>query len=42
MFESLKRAYHRWRSRFPFVRRFEAWRLKRKAGEFRVETKKQA
>jgi len=26
----LKRAYLQWRSRCPFVRKLEAWRMKRK------------
>jgi len=33
----VKRAYLKWHSRCPFVRRIEAWRMKRKAREFRVE-----
>ena len=37
MFESLRKVYLRWRSRCPFVRRVEAWRMKRKANQFRVE-----
>ncbi|WP_255452957.1 hypothetical protein [Thermococcus sp. M36] len=40
MFEGLKRAYRLWRSRCPFVRRLEEWRMRRKAREFRVEVKK--
>ncbi len=30
-------AYLRWRVRCPFIRRLEAWRMKRKAKEFKVE-----
>ena len=37
MFSSIRKAYMKWRSRCPFVRRFEAWRMKRKAGEFKVK-----
>ncbi|WP_256366092.1 hypothetical protein [Thermococcus sp. MV11] len=40
MLERLKKAYLHWRSRCPFVRRLEAWRMKRKAKEFRVELKR--
>ncbi|WP_257789478.1 hypothetical protein [Thermococcus siculi] len=40
MFDFLRNAYLKWRSKCPFVRRFEAWRMKRKAREFRVEVKK--
>ncbi|WP_267887088.1 hypothetical protein [Thermococcus thioreducens] len=40
MFESLKRAYWKWRSRCPFVRKIEEWRMRRKAREFRVEVKR--
>ena len=32
-----KNAYLRWRSRCPFVRRFEEWRMKRKVKEFKLE-----
>ncbi|WP_297068005.1 hypothetical protein [Thermococcus sp.] len=39
MFKSLRKAYLLWRSRCPFVRRFEAWRMRRKATEFRVKRK---
>ena len=37
MFESLRNAYLRWRSRCPFVRKFEEWRMRRKVREFKVE-----
>ncbi len=33
----LKMAYLRWRSRCPFVRKIEEWRMKRKVREFRLE-----
>jgi len=36
----LSRAYLKWRSKCPFVRKIEEWRMKRKAREFRVEMKK--
>jgi len=36
----LRNAYMRWRSRCPFVRRFEEWRMKKKAREFKVEAKR--
>ncbi len=36
---AIKNAYMRWRSRCPFVRRFEEWRMKRKAKEFKPERK---
>jgi hypothetical protein len=36
----LKELYTLWRSRFPFVRKFESWRMKRKAREFKVELKR--
>ncbi|WP_255453630.1 hypothetical protein [Thermococcus sp. JdF3] len=39
MLDGLKRAYWRWRSRCPFVRKIEEWRMKRKAREFKVEVK---
>ena len=35
--KKLKNAYLRWRSKCPFVRRIEAWRMKRKANQFRVD-----
>ncbi|WP_255373842.1 hypothetical protein [Thermococcus sp. 5-4] len=40
MLESLRKAYLKWRSRCPFVRRFEEWRMKKKAREFKVEVKR--
>jgi len=40
MLKGLKKAYLHWRSRCPFVRKFEEWRMKRKAREFKVEMKK--
>lgn len=39
MLEPLRKAYLKWRSRCPFVRRIEEWRMRRKAREFRVETR---
>ncbi|WP_255496504.1 hypothetical protein [Thermococcus sp. MAR1] len=38
--ERLRRVYLKWRSRCPFVRKIEEWRMKRKAREFRVKVKK--
>jgi len=32
----IKRAFQRWRSRCPFVRKLEEWRMKRKAREFKL------
>ncbi|WP_277346772.1 hypothetical protein [Thermococcus sp. 21S7] len=40
MLESLRKAYRKWRSRCPFVRRVEEWRMKKKARKFRVEVKR--
>ncbi|WP_274378405.1 hypothetical protein [Thermococcus onnurineus] len=37
MFESLKKIYWKWRSRCPFVRKLEEWRMKRKANKFEVK-----
>ncbi|MDI3476168.1 MAG: hypothetical protein PWQ95_1896 [Thermococcaceae archaeon] len=36
----LKELYLVWRSRCPFVRKFEEWRMKRKAREFRLKGQK--
>ncbi|WCN29489.1 MULTISPECIES: hypothetical protein [Thermococcus] len=33
----LKVLYLKWRSRCPFVRKLEAWRMKRRAKEFKVK-----
>lgn len=33
----LQKVFQRWRSKCPFVRRFEEWRMRRKAREFRVK-----
>ena len=33
----LRDAYLKWRSKCPFVRRIEAWRMRRKAKEFKLE-----
>ncbi|WP_256359058.1 hypothetical protein [Thermococcus sp. AM4] len=36
LIERLKEIYRLWRSRCPFVRRLEEWRMRRKAREFRI------
>ncbi len=33
----LRDAYLKWRSKCPFVRRIEAWRMRRKAKKFKLE-----
>ncbi|MBP1911844.1 hypothetical protein [Thermococcus stetteri] len=33
----LKELYRRWRSKCPFVRKLEKWRMKQKAREFKVK-----
>ncbi|WP_269451030.1 hypothetical protein [Thermococcus peptonophilus] len=37
MKSKLRVLYLKWRSKCPFVRKLEAWRMKRMANEFRVK-----